>query len=141
MWIYPIVKKINTPIAKKNQEGIDENVKENNIKYNIDEEELFNLVINNSFKLSNGFYEILENLGLLYKKNMLEFMEHSKIQMLKDIIYVLYDLYSGEFNGITTKLNRETLLNLYILSTEHTPDDLLNYYKRTIINKYTNNST
>ena len=68
-------------------------------------------------------------------------MKQDKIQMVKDIIYILYDLYNGNFNNLLLKANRETLINLYLLSLEHNPDDLLNYYKRTIINKYTNNST
>lgn len=68
-------------------------------------------------------------------------MQPDKIQMLKEIIYVLYELYNSQFNSLLSQVSRETLLNLYFLSQEHMPEDLLNYYKRAIINKYTNNST
>ena len=68
-------------------------------------------------------------------------MQKDKIQMLKEIIYILYDLYNSNFNKLLSQVNRETLINLYILSQEQSPNDLLSYYKRTIINKYTNNST
>ncbi len=137
----PSPQKSQYPYRQNSQEGIDENVKENNINLNIDEDELFTLIINNSFKISSEFYGTLEKLELLYTEKILIHMQQDKIQMIKDIIYILYDLYNGNFNALLLKVNRETLINLYLLSIEHNPDDLLNYYKRTIINKYTNNST
>ena len=137
----PSHQKNQYPSPQKYQEGIDENVKDNNINLNIDEDELFTLLINNSFKISEEFYGILERLELLYNEQILVHMKQDKIQMVKDIIYILYDLYNGNFNNLLLEANRETLINLYLLSLEHNPDDLLNYYKRTIINKYTNNST
>lgn len=137
----PYRQKNQYPYCLKNQEGIDENVKENNININIDEDELFTLIVNKSFKISSEFYKILERLELLYPKQMLSFMQQDKIQMVKDIIYILYELYNGNFANLLLKVSRDSLINLYLLSIEHNPDDLLNYYKRTIINKYTNNST
>lgn len=68
-------------------------------------------------------------------------MKQDKIQMLKDIIYTLYILYSGNFVHLLLQVSRESLINLYLLSLEHNPNDLLNYYRRSLINKYTNNST
>ena len=68
-------------------------------------------------------------------------MKQDKIQSLKDIIYVLYDLYNSNLGFLLSKVSRESLLNLYYNSQEHKPDDLFNYYKRCIINKYSNNST
>lgn len=137
----PSPQKNQYPYQQNNQEGIDENVKENNINLNIDEDELFLLIINNSFKIPSKFYELLEKLELLYSESMLIHMKQDKIQMIKDIIYVLYELYNGNFVHLLLKVSRESLINLYLLSQEHNPDDLLNYYKRTIINKYTSNST
>lgn len=137
----PYCQKNQYPSPQKDQEGIDEKVKENNIKYNIDDDYLFYLIINNSFKIPNDFYEILEHFELLYTNEILAIMQEDKIKMVKDIIYVLYDLYNSNFDFLLSRLSRESLLNLYMLSIEHNPDDLLNYYKRAIINKYTNNST
>ena len=132
---------VDVPSHQKNQESIDENVKENTININIDEDDLFILIINNSFKISEEFYEVLERLDLLYTETMLSHMKQDKIQMLKDIIYTLYILYSGNFVHLLLQVSRESLINLYLLSLEHNPNDLLNYYRRSLINKYTNNST
>ena len=129
----PSPQKNQYPYLQKNQKGIDENVKENNINLNIDEDELFTLIINNSFKISSEFYEILETLELLYTESMLIHMQQDKIQMIKNIIYVLYDLYNSNFASLLSKVKRESLINLYLLSLEHNPNDLLNYYKRTMI--------
>lgn len=137
----PYRQKNQYPSLQKSQESIDENVKYNNTSINIDEDELFILIINNSFKISNEFYEILERLELLYTEKILIHIEHDKIQMLKDIIYILYELYNSNFANLLLQVSRESLINLYLLSLEHNPNDLLNYYRRSIINKYTNNST
>lgn len=140
---------VDVPSQRKNQylyqqndqEGIDENVKENNINLNIDEDELFTLIINNSFKIPSEFYEVLERLELVYTETLLIHMQQDKIKMVKDIIYILYELYNSNFANLLSKSKKESLINLYLLSKEHNPNDLLNYYKRAIINKYTNNST
>lgn len=123
----------------KNQEGIDEKVKDNIINNNIDD--LFILIINNSYKIQNDFYIILDKLELIYTEEILDRMQEDKIQMLKNIIYVLYQIYNSRFGSLLQKVSRESLINLYLLAQEHEPSDLLNYYKRAIINKYTNNST
>lgn len=135
----PYCQKNQYPYCLKSQEGIDEKVKDNNINNNIDD--LFYLIINNSFKIPTNFYSIINRLELNYTEDILQVMQPDKIQMLKDIIYVLYDLYNSQFNSLLSQVSRESLLNLYLLSQEHMPEDLHNYYKRAIINKYTNNST
>lgn len=136
----PYCQKNQYPSPQKYQEGIDKNVKDNIIN-NIDENSLFNLIVNNSFKIPNNFYEILERLDFLYTQNILDIMKQDKIQIIKDIIYVLYDLYNSNLGSLLSKVSRESLLNLYYISQEHKPDDLFNYYKRCIINKYSNNTT
>ncbi len=132
----PYCQKNQYPSPQKYQEGIDENVKDNIINNNIDEDSLFNLIINKSFMISSDFYEILEHLDFLYTQNILDTMKQDKIQSLKDIIYVLYDLYNSNLGSLLSKVSRESLLNLYYTSQGHMPNDLINYYKRTIINKY-----
>lgn len=135
----PYIQKNTYPYVSKRTYPIDEKVKDNNINNNIDD--LFYLIINNSFKIPSSFYLIINRLELNYTEDILQIMQPDKIQMLKDIIYVLYDLYNSQFNSLLSQVSRESLLNLYLLSQEHMPEDLLNYYKRAIINKYTNNST
>ncbi len=137
----PYCQKNQYPSLQKCQEGIDENVKDNIINNNINEDDLFNLIMNNSFKIPNCFYEILKRLELLYTPKMVQMMRQDKIDIIKDIIYILYELYNSDFDFLLSKLSRESLLNLYYISKEHSPNDLLNYYKRSIINKYTNNNT
>ena len=121
---YPYVLKSTYPMYKK--------VQYNNIKYNIDD--LFNLIINNSVDLQNDFKNILEKLGFNYKEEHLNYMKEEKINMIKNIIYVLYDLYINNFGSVLSKISRESLLNLYYLAEEHEPNNLLNYYKKSIIN-------
>lgn len=128
---YSSIYKSTYPIYKK--------VQENNIKYNIDD--LFSLVQNESEKISKNFLMNLERLEFIFPEEILSIMKKDKIQMIKYIIFTLYDLYNSGFSNLLSIVKRESLINLYILSKEYKPDDLLNYYKRTIINKYTNNST
>lgn len=135
----PYIQKNTYPYLSKSTYPIDEKVQENNINNNIDD--LFYLIINNSFKIPSSFYLIINRLELNYTEDILQIMQPGKIQMLKDIIYVLYDLYNSQFNSLLSQVSRESLLNLYLLSQEHMPEYLINYYKRAIINKYTNNST
>lgn len=131
----PYQQKNQYPYIQKNQEGIDENVKENNIKYNKDD--LFYLIINNSEKISNDFLKLIKKLEFNYTSETLIFMKEDKIKMLKNILYVLYDLYNNNFDSLLAKVSRESLLNLYYLAQKHSPNDLLNYYKKSIINNTT----
>ena len=135
----PYCQKNQYPYCQKDQEGIDEKVKENNIKYNIDD--LFYIILNSPEKIPKEFYEILIRFELIYPTEILEIMKNDKIEMLKGIIFTLWELYNSRMSNLFSVINRETLVNLYIVSKEHEPNDLLNYYKRSIINKYTNNST
>lgn len=135
----PYIQKSTYPYIFKSTYHIYKNIQNNNIKTNIDD--LFIFIINNNKKIPTKFYDILNRLDFLYTKEILSIMQKDKIQMLKEIIYILYDLYNSKFSNLLSQVNRETLINLYILAQEHSPNDLLNYYKRSIINKYSNNST
>ncbi len=128
----PYYQKNQYPYIQKSTEGINEIVKDNNIKYNIDD--LFILIINNSGEIPKEFIEIIDRLEFNYEPYMLQYMKQDKINMLKNIIYVLYDLYNSNFQFVLQNLNREYLINLYFLAEDNRPDDLLNYYKKSIIN-------
>ena len=127
---YPYVLKSTYPIYKK--------VQDNNINIKIDD--LFLFIINNSEKISNEFYSIIKHLEFNYTTDILSIMQENKIQMIKEIIYTLYSLYNSDFKYILSKLDRNELINIYIISKEHKPSDFLNYYKMAIINKYTKNT-
>lgn len=128
------------PYSQKQPYPMVENDKDNNINNN-NIHDLFILIINNDEKISQEFYSILDKLELIYTEEILAIMQEDKIKMIADIIYVLYDIYNSKFCSLLSRVKRETLLNLYIIAHEHKPDELLTYYKRAIINKYTNNST
>ena len=128
---YPYVLKSTYPIYKK--------VQDNNINIKIDD--LFLFIINNREKISNEFYSIIKHLEFNYTTDILSIMKEDKIQMIKEIIYTLYSLYNTDFKYILPKINRDELINIYIISKEHNPSDFLNYYKMAIINKYAKNTT
>ncbi len=130
---------VDTPYCQNSQYPIDEKVKENIININIDD--LFLFIINNSDKISNEFYLIINKLEFNYTTDILSIMQENKIQMIKEIIYTLYSLYNTDFKYILPKINRDELINIYIISKEHNPSDFLNYYKMAIINKYAKNTT
>lgn len=123
----PYYQKNQYPYAHKNTEGINKNVKDNNIKYNIDD--LFYLIINNDAKIPKKFLNIIEKLEFNYKPYMLQYMKKDKIDMIKNIIYVLYDLYNKGFYSLLQNIKRENLVNLYLLAIDKKPSNLLNYYK------------
>lgn len=129
---------VDTPYCQNSQYPIDEKVKENIININIDD--LFLFIINNSDKISNEFYLIINKLEFNYTTDILSIMQENKIQMIKEIIYTLYSLYNTDFKYILPKINRDELINIYIISKEHNPSDFLNYYKMAIINKYAKNT-
>ena len=60
---------------------------------------------------------------------MLQYMKKYKIAMIKNIIYVLYDLYNKGFYSLLQNIKRENLVNLYLLAIDKKPSNLLNYYK------------
>ncbi len=132
----PYYQKNQYPYIQKSTEGINKNIKDNNIKYNMDD--LFYLIINNSSKIPKRFFEIVEKLEFDYKPYMLQYMKKNKIDMIKNIIYVLYDLYDSEFCYLLQNINRENLVNLYLLAIDKRPDNLLNYFKKSIINSNRN---
>ena len=128
----PYYQKNQYPYVQKNTQGMNKNVKDNNIKYNIDD--LFYLIINNDAKIPKKFLNIIEKLEFNYKPYMLKCMKKDKIDMIKNIIYVLYDLYNKDFYSLLQNIKRENLVNLYLLAIDKKPSNLLNYYKNSSIN-------
>ena len=129
----PYIQKNTYPYVLNSTYPIDEKVQENNIKII---EDLFILIINNSDKISKEFYSILNRLEFIYTTDILSIMQEDKVQMLKEIIYTLYSLYNSQFKTLLLKVDRQELINLYVISKEHCVDNFFNYYKRTIIKEY-----
>ena len=104
-------------------------------------DDLFNLIINKSPKISQNFYELIEKLEFNYTADILKTFQDDKIEMLKIILYTLYQLEIEQFQNILWRVKREELINLYNLCKSYNTDNFLSYYKKTIINKYTDNTT
>ena len=134
----PYYQKNQYPYIQKSIEGINKNVKDNNIKYNIDD--LFILIINNSNKISNEFYSNLNRLEFIYPKEIINTMKQANLVKLKEIIYTLFLIYNSNFKSIMCKFDREILVNLYLTCKDHNTDDFFNYYRQAIINKYIDTS-
>lgn len=101
---------------------------------------IFNLLISNSDKLPMNFYEIINKLEFNYKEEMLKNMQQENIQMIKEIVYILYELQKENYGHIFAKIKREELINLYSVCKNYNTDNFISYYKKAIINKYTNTS-
>lgn len=123
---YPYVSKFTYPMYKK--------VQENNKEYNIDD--LFYIIRNNSEEISEEFYSVLSELEFIYPENLLLNMKYEKVEMLKSIIYTIYEIFISDYKYLISIFKRDELINLYIEAQEHKPDNLLSYYKKSIINKY-----
>ena len=104
-------------------------------------DDLFNLIINKSPKIPQNFYELIEKLEFNYTPDILKSFKSDKIEMLKVILYALYQLEIENFQNILYRVKREDLINMYNLCKTYNTDNFLSYYKKTIINKYTDNST
>ena len=130
----PYVQKNTYPCGFKSTYPMYKKVQYNNIKYNIDD--VFNLIMKNSTEIQKDFYSILDHLEFLYTQNILNMMKPDKIQMLKEIIYVLYELFNSNFDTVLSKVSRESLLSLYTLAQENGTENKLGYFKKSIINKY-----
>lgn len=76
----PYYQKNQYPYIQKSKEGINKNVKDNNIKYNIDD--IFYLIINNSNEIPMKFLEIIEKLGFNYQPYMIEHMNEDKMDYI-----------------------------------------------------------
>ena len=135
----PYVQKNTYPYVLKSTYPIDEKIQENNINKII--EDLFYLIINNSDKISREFYSILNRLEFIYTTDILSIMQADKVQMLKEIIYTLYCLYNSEFKTLLLKVDRQELINLYIISKKQSIGNFFNYYKRAIIKEYSKTNT
>lgn len=102
---------------------------------------IFNLIISKSDKIPQNLYEIVDKLEFNYTEEIFNTLKDDKKEMLKVILYTLYELEIENFQNILARVKREDLINLCNLCKSYDIDNFLSYYKKTIINKYTDNST
>ena len=103
-------------------------------------DDLFNLIINKDKKIPNSFYEYLDKLDLLYTKEILDIGELQNSQMIKEIIYTVYEIYKSRLIYLLAFFKRSDLINLYNICKDEEDkgeiNDFIAYYKRSLINKY-----
>lgn len=104
-------------------------------------DDLFNLIINKSNTISNDFYTFLEKIDFNYTKDIINTFKIDNLQIIKEITYTLYELHRDNFQNILSKVKIDELINLYNVCKTFETDSFIPYYKKSIINKYTNNST
>lgn len=107
-------------------------------------DDIFNLIINKSNAIPQEFYCFLEKLDFLYTNKMMQ-ETNFDIQMIKDIIYTLYDIYNSRFKNLLWIFRRSTLINLYNICKDAENktkiDNFISYYRKSVINQYTENIT
>lgn len=99
-------------------------------------DDFFILFIEKSDSISDEFYRILDKLGFNYTKDMLTMFKKENLQAIKEIIYVIYELYIDNFKDVLEKITREELINLYKSCKTFETDDCISYFKKSIINKW-----
>lgn len=99
-------------------------------------DDLFILIINKSDQIPNKFFKLIKRLELDYTEDMLETFNIDKLQIIKEILYVLYSIQKDNLQNILFKVKREELLTLYNVCKTFETDNFLAYYKKSIINKY-----
>lgn len=142
----PYCQKRPYPYGEKKLYPMVKNDIDNNININMIED-IFILTLKKSEKISNELYEILDKIGLLYNEYSINIISAAKLPMIKEIIYIIYDLYNSSFKSIVKLFDRKTLLNLYLIckdiqikneNTEDKIQDFLLYYRKCLINQYSN---
>ena len=130
----PYRKKILYPYGKNLLYPMEENFLENNTRIN--KNDLFYFFIYGSEKIEQGLYSIYKRLEFNYSKEMVDTMTDENIEIIKNIIFVIYEIYYSEFKFILDKVKRETIINLYRTVLEYDCNDFISYYKKAIINEY-----
>lgn len=101
-------------------------------------DDLFNLIINKSNTISNDFYTLLDKLELNYTTDIIKQYQIDNLQVIKEIIYTIYELYKDNLQSILAKVKRNELIALYNVCKTFETDSFMSYYKKSIVNKYTN---
>ena len=81
-------------------------------------DDLFNLIINKRTTIPNEFYNYLDKLDLLYTKEILEITELKNCQMLKDIVFTIYEIYNSRLDYLLNLFKRPELITLYNIAQQ-----------------------
>ena len=72
---------------------------------------IFNLIISKSDKIPQNLYEIVDKLEFNYTEEIFNTLKDDKKEMLKVILYTLYELEIENFQNILARVKREDLKN------------------------------
>ena len=86
---------------------------------------IFNLIISKSDKIPQNLYEIVDKLEFNYTEEIFNTLKDDKKEMLKVILYTLYELEIENFQNILARVKREDLINLYNLCKSYDIDNFL----------------
>ena len=129
---------LDNPYVQKNTYPIDKKVQDNNINNNIDD--LYNSIIKKDTKICEEFYKHIERLELVYSIDMLEIMSEKNKETIKNIVFTIFKIYNSSFRNIISKFNRSTIIKIYRECENHTSQDIINYYRKALINNYMDTS-
>ena len=113
-------------------------VQDNNINNNIDD--LYISIINKDKNICEEFYNELERLELIYSTDILKIMSDKNKVTLKNIVFTIFKIYNSSFRNIISKFNRATIIKIYRECENHTSQDIINYYRKALINNYMDTS-
>ena len=71
---------------------------------------IFNLIISKSDKIPQNLYEIVDKLEFNYTEEIFNTLKDDKKEMLKVILYTLYELEIENFQNILARVKREDLI-------------------------------
>ena len=134
----PYVQKSTYPYIQNYTYPIDKKVQDNNINNNIDD--LYNSIIKKDTKICEEFYKHIERLELVYSIDMLEIMSEKNKETIKNIVFTIFKIYNSSFRNIISKFNRSTIIKIYRECENHTSQDIINYYRKALINNYMDTS-
>ena len=103
-------------------------------------DDIFYLIINKSPEISENLYKIINKLEFNYTKDMIKTFKNDKIKMLKDILFILYEFEKEKQYNIIEKIKRDDLINLHTVCKSYKINNFIPYFKKTIINNYTNSN-
>lgn len=80
---------------------------------------------------------MLKKVEMNYGPNLYTYIPSDKVDVLKNIIYALYELYCEGYFSLIMNIKRDDLIHLYFRALENNPDNLINYYKALIVKQET----
>ena len=148
------------PYILKNQEGIDEKVKDNNIiDNNINNKKidrLFNYIIDKDKEKEipeefinveyNEIIVALKRYEMFYSKESMQYISSENLDRIKDITYIIALMVKNRLFYLSNKVSRDKLIQMYndcknrenqYKGTDNQIENFINYYYKSVENELT----